>query len=141
MTIVVRSAGEALHRRRDPGLVGEVEVRGRLVEQQDRRVDELGPGERDQLALAGRERAAALGDLVVVGAGQRGDEVVGADRARRRLDLGVGRLGPAVGDVVADRAGEEEGLLRHVAELVAVGGEVEVAQVDAVDRDAPSSGS
>ena len=94
--------GEALHRGDDAGLVGEVEVRGRLVEQQDRRVDQLRPGERDQLALPRRERAAALGHLVAVAAGQRGDEVVGADRAGRRLDLGVCRLRPSVGDVVAD---------------------------------------
>ena len=41
---------------------------------------------------------------VQVAAGQRGDEVVGADGPGRRLDLGVGGVGPAVGDVVADRA-------------------------------------
>ena len=37
-------------------------------------------------------------------------------------------VGAAVGDVVADGAGEEERLLGHVAELAAVGGEVEVAE-------------
>ncbi len=54
-----------------------------------------------------------------VAAGQGGDEVVGADRPGGGLDLGVGGLGPAVGDVVADRAGEQEGLLGHVAEPAA----------------------
>ena len=77
---------------------------GRLVEQQDRRVDEPGPGERDELALARRQRPAPLAHRVQVAAGQRGDEVVGADGPRRGLDLGVGGVGPAVGDVVADRA-------------------------------------
>ena len=50
--------------------VGQVEVRRRLVEQQDGRVDQLGAGQRDQLALAGRQRPAPLGQLVVVAARQ-----------------------------------------------------------------------
>ena len=50
---------------------------------------------------------------VQVAVAECGDELVSADGACRRLDLGVGRVGPAVGDVVADRAGEQERLLRH----------------------------
>ena len=49
------------------------------------------------------------------------------------LDLGVAGVGAAVGDVVADRAGEQERLLGHDAELAPEGAEVEVAQVVAVD--------
>ena len=51
------------------------------------------------------------------------------DRPGRRLHLGVGRVGAAVGDVVADGAPEEERLLGDVAELAPVGAEVEVAQI------------
>ena len=51
MRIVVRPSGRDPHRRGDPGLGREVEVRRGLVEQQDRRVDEVGAGERDELAL------------------------------------------------------------------------------------------
>ena len=47
--------GDALHGRCDPGLGGEVEVRGGLVQEQDGRVDELGPGESYELALARRK--------------------------------------------------------------------------------------
>src|SRR5215218_7505174 len=47
-----------VHRPLHLGLGREVEVRRRLVEDEDRRIDELGPGEAQQLALAGRERAA-----------------------------------------------------------------------------------
>ena len=64
MTTVVRSARHLLHGRRHPGLGGQVEVGGGLVEQQDGRVDQLGPGQGDQLALPGRERPAPLGQLV-----------------------------------------------------------------------------
>ena len=58
---------------------------------------------------------------VVVTAGQLGDEVVGPDGPRGGLDLVVAGVGTAVGDVVADRAREQERLLGHVAELAAVG--------------------
>ncbi len=71
---------------------------------------------------------------VQVAARQRGHEVVGADRPGRGLDLGVGGVGSSVGDVVAHRAGEEEGLLGHDAELAAERAEVELAQVGAVDQ-------
>ena len=98
------SAGDLLHGRGHAGLGRQVEVGRGFVEQQDRGVDELGAGQRDQLALTRRERPAPLGQLVQVPAGQLGDEVVRADGTGRRLHLRVGRLGPPVGDVVPDRA-------------------------------------
>ena len=65
-------------------LGAQVEVRGGLVEQQDGRVDQQRAGQADELALAGRQRPAPLGDRVQVAAAQRGDELVGADGARGR---------------------------------------------------------
>ena len=94
----------------------------------------------DELALPGRQRPATLAHVVEVAAREPGDEVVGADRPGRRLDLGVARVGPAEGDVVADRPREQERLLRHVAELVPVLGEVEVGQRHAVDQHPPGGG-
>ena len=58
------AAGSARRSPRSPRLGGQVERGGRLVEQQDVGVDQLGPGQRDQLALTGRQVAAALADLV-----------------------------------------------------------------------------
>ena len=81
----------------------------------------------DELALPGGQRPAPLADRVEVAAGERGDEVVRAHGPRRALDLGVGGVGAAVGDVVADRAREQERLLGHEAELAAVRAQVEVA--------------
>jgi hypothetical protein len=60
----------------------------------------------------------AFGDLVQVAVGQRADEVVRADRAGGGFHFGVRCRRAAVGDVVPDRAGEEERLLRYVAEMV-----------------------
>ena len=74
----------------DLRLGGQVQSRGGLVQQQDRRVHQVGAGQRDQLALAGRQVAAALGYLVQEAAGQPGDHVDRADPAGRGLDLGVG---------------------------------------------------
>ena len=81
---------------------------------------EEGPGQGDQLALAGRERLAPLVDHGVEPVGQAlhqlGQAHPVAPPPRSRL---VGRLGPGERDVVPDGAGEEEGLLGDDAELAA----------------------
>ena len=66
MTIVVRPLHQPLQRLLHQRLAFGVERRGRLVEQQDRRVAQDGAGDRDALALAARQRHAALADLAVV---------------------------------------------------------------------------
>ena len=50
--------------RADPRLGGRVDRGGRVVEDQDARVDEERAGDREALALAARERDAALADTV-----------------------------------------------------------------------------
>ena len=62
------SVGHLLHRGCDVRLGHEVEVRGRLVEEEHHGVDELRASQRNELALTGRERSAALGELVMVSA-------------------------------------------------------------------------
>ena len=93
------------------------------------------PRERDALALAAREREALLADHGVVAVGQPQDELVRFGRARRGLDLLARRVGPAEADVGGDRVGEEERVLEHHADVAAQRVEVNVANVDAVDRD------
>ena len=61
-----------------------VEVRGRLVEDDERSVAEEGAGDRDALALAGRERATALADDRLVPLGKPVDHS-GRPGLRRRL--------------------------------------------------------
>ena len=95
----------------------DVDARRGLVEDQQPRIDEQRAGEGDQLALADREPAAALPDLFVVAARQLLDEAIGADLVRGGLDLGACRRRAAEGDVLVDRAVEQEALLRHHGDL------------------------
>ena len=111
-TKAVRPASRRLEGLLDDALGGDVDARGGLVEDQQSRVREQRPGERHELALADREHRAALGDRGVVALGQALDEAVGADRRGGGLARRRGGVRPAEGDVVADRAGEEEALLR-----------------------------
>ena len=92
-----------------------VERRGRLVEQQDRRVLQHRARDGDALPLAAREPDAVLADRRVVALRQVADEVVGARRARGGLDLGVGRAEPAIGDIGAHGVVEQADLLRRPA--------------------------
>ena len=96
-----------------------VEGRRRLVENQDRRVLEERAGDGQALALAARERAAALADDGVEAVRLAGDEL---DRlgAFERLDhLLVGGVGAADLEVLADGAGEQHRLLEHHADVAA----------------------
>ena len=66
------------------GLLGRgVDGRGGVVEHEDARVGDDGPGQGDALALAARQREAALADDGVVAVGQLVDEPLGAGRHGR----------------------------------------------------------
>ena len=117
----------------DLGLGGGVDARCRVVEDQDARVLEQRARDRDALALPAGQRQPALADERVVAVGQARDERVDACLARRLLDLVVARLGPRVGDVVAQRRGEQERVVGDQADLAAQRSEVDVAHVGAVD--------
>ena len=118
-----------------------IERRGRLVEDEDRRVLENEAGDGDALALAARELDAALADQrVVAGAAtlidQVRDEIAGLGAAGGFGDLVVGGLGPAIADVVANGAMEERGVLRDDADLRAQAFLRDLGDVLAVDEDA-----
>jgi hypothetical protein len=72
---------------------------------------EEGPGQRDQLAFARRQRLAPLVDDRVEPSGSRSTSSDEADRPDRLVHLVVGGVGSGEGDVVADGAGEQERLL------------------------------
>ena len=111
-----------------------IERRGRFVEQDDRRVLEKRAGDGDALALAAGKLHAVLAARAVVALGEAHDEVVGVGRLGRGLDLVARGAGPAEGDVVGDRALEQERLLADVGEVAAQRSAPDLADVLAVDQ-------
>src|SRR5439155_27201688 len=88
-----------------------VEVRGGLVEDQDRRVLQERTRDRDALALAAREPYAALPHERLIAVGAAGDELLGVrltGGADDVLERGAQTTG---GDVGQDRMAGEEGLI------------------------------
>ena len=121
--------------RLDPALGVQVDVGGRLVEDQDAGVGDQGAGERDQLALTRGQLRAALADLGVIAVRQLCDELLRADRRRGIADLALVGVGSAEGDVLADGAAEQERLLGHDPHLRAQRVAGDLAQVVPVDED------
>ncbi len=127
--------GAALHQALDGGLhhgLGAgVEAGGRLVEHEHLGVGQGGPGERDQLLLPRRQAAAALADLGVEAVGQAGEALPHPDRLQGGVDLDVRCAPLRHPHVVADRAVEQEALLRDDRDPLAQRVERRGAQVDA----------
>ncbi len=96
-----------------------VERTGRFVQQQDRRVFEDGAGDSDPLALTAAQVHAALADDALVLVREAHNEVVGISGAGGGDHLVFAGVQPPVEDVLADRAAEQDRLLRHDADLLA----------------------
>ena len=137
MTIVVRPARSRLQRGEHDLLGDRVERRGRLVEDQDRRVLEDGARDAEPLALAARQAAAGFGDLGVVAIRQARDELVRVRALAAPADFLVGRVEPAVAEVVGDRAARTapDPAARSRCARAATASVV-LADVDAVDQHA-----
>src|SRR5262249_32303240 len=80
------------------------------------------------------QRPPPLAALGVVPVRQASDEVAGADRIGRCLDLLVLRAWAPEGDVLPDAPGEEEALLGHDPELASQAARAEVPKVVAVHQ-------
>ena len=112
------AAGRGIQRLLHHALRDGVERRRRLVEEQHGRVLQQHARDRDALLLAAGEAVAALADDRVVAVLEALDDVVDVRGAARVLELGVGRVGLGVAQVLADRGVEEIGLLRHDPDVV-----------------------
>ncbi len=77
ITNEVRPSHQGRQGRLDQAFALAVEVAGRLVEDEDRRVGQDGPGDRQPLPLAAAEPDPSLADEGVVAVGQVLDELVG----------------------------------------------------------------
>ena len=91
---------QALQSLLDPPLGPHVDVRRRLVEDQDPGLGQKGAGEGDDLALAGGKRCAALADLGVDAVLEARDQRLAADRVERPRDVLVTGVGTPEGDVL-----------------------------------------
>ena len=122
MMIVVRPVHHLAERGADLVLLGRVDRRRRVVEDQHPRVGEHRAGDRDALALPAGEREPVLADHGVVAVGKVVDEVgsAPASRAARRT-CSIVALGIGERDVLAHRVGEEERVLEHDADLACAG--------------------
>ena len=135
MTRVVRPIEQPLERCLDQPLGFGIERRSRLVEQQQGRVAQQRPGDRDALALAAGQPCAAFAEIGVEAFGQLAQELGRIGRFRRFPELVVARVPQAVAQIVARRGGEDDRLLRHEGDPRAHVGRIGLAQVDAVEPD------
>ena len=117
-------------------LLGRVDGRGRVVEDEHGRVGEDRARDRDPLPLAAREREAALAEHRLVAVGQASDERGRACQLGGALDVLVARVGPADADVLAHALAEQERLLEDERDRAADVGEPQLAQVEAVEQHA-----
>ena len=112
-----------------------IERRGRLIQNQDRRVLEHRARDRNTLALASGKPHALLPDNGVVALWQAFDEVMRIGEARRRDNFVEAFLHAAVSDIRADGVVEKESMLRDQADLGAQRGELKAAHIDLVHGD------
>src|SRR3954471_2053333 len=128
------------HRRLNQLLALRVEVAGGFIQNEDLRRCENRPRDCEPLLLPTRQLDAALADERVIALRQAHDELVGVGTARGVCDDGVGRIVPAVRDVVAYGAVEEKDVLLHDCEQIAIAAQLEVADVGAVEENAATRG-
>ncbi len=121
----------------DDGLAFRVERAGCLIENQDGRVVDQGPGDGQPLALTAREIGGALLEHRRIAMRQALNELMRAGNLRHldHLLQRGGRLGH--GNVLTHGAAEQEILLQHDADPGAQMGQVELFQIVAVDLDQP----
>src|SRR5208337_2622871 len=100
----------------DELLADVVQRRGALVEDQDWRVLEKGPGQRDSLPLAAGEILAPLRDAGLVTAGHPHDLVMDAGQLSGPVNLLGSDVGRAVSNIGGDRSREDERILADVAD-------------------------
>ncbi len=118
-----------------------VEVARRLVQDQDPRIGEQGPGDRDPLPLPAAELDAPLADHRLVAAVESGDELVGVGEASGVLDLVLGGIVLRVADVLRHRPVEEEDVLLDDAQKPPVALDLDLAEIPSVELDQPPLGS
>ena len=110
-----------------------IDVGGGLVEDHDLGLMNDGAGEGEELALAGGEVVTPLPHDLVQAIFRLTDEGVGVYVAAGLHDLLIGDVLLPEDDVTADGSREQEYILQHLAEVAAERGDLDLADINAVD--------
>ena len=110
---------------------------GRIVQDQDARVEQQGPCNGDPLLLPAAQGRAALADRRSISFREADNEVMGGSGPCGADHLFVRSIWPAEGDVVPDAPCEEIGFLQDDADLPTQRFDGHVAHIIAVNEDAP----
>src|ERR1051325_1404035 len=102
-----------LDRLHDGSFGGGIERGGRLVQEEDRRILQEGPGNPDSLSLANAKVAAPFADRAVITSGQAADKLISLGAPGGLPNFLLGRIWPAVGNVLANRGRKKESVLQH----------------------------
>ena len=95
-------------------------------------------GQGYQLTLAHGDAAALFAHFGLQAIFQRVEPVAAADARRHGPHFLVGGRRPCIANVVGHAAGKEEGRLRHDAQLPAIAGQVERADIHVIDQEHPT---
>ena len=131
--------GAVHHQRTERGphklLADRVEMRGGLVEHQDRRVLQEGARDGDALSLTAGKLHATLAHARPQTIRQLGHELREGGLAQRELDLLTRRIGLGEADVRLQRVVEQIGVLRDQGDAAAKAIQRQFAQIDAIQPD------
>lgn len=108
---------------------------GGFIKDENGGIAEDGSGDGDALALSTRESRAAFAQHGLIALREGHDEVVGIGAFGGGLDLLLGGLRTAIGDVGCNGIGKEEGLLEDEANVGAQGCDGAIADIGAIDAD------
>ena len=131
-------AGTPLHQRQhsllDVHFGAGVDGAGRLIENQHGRVGQNRAGDGQKLSLPLRQVRAGFGQLGVIALRQALDKLLAVGQLRRAVNLLVGRVRTAIGDVGSNRSGEQIHVLKHHAQAQPQRAALDVPDVDSVDE-------
>src|SRR5262249_17999130 len=120
----------------DLGLVLDVVLAGKFVEDEDAWITQHSTGKGDALPLAAGESGGRLANLGFVPLGQLDDEIVNESAAGGGLNVLAPGPSIAVGDIVVDGVVEKNGILRTETDLAPQTAQVHATQVMAVHQHA-----
>src|SRR4051794_14341978 len=120
----------------DGGFGADIDGTGRLVEDKHWGVFQECASNGDALTFAAGETNSFIADSGVVALGKRHDEVVRIGGSGGFDDLGAARVWTRIGDIGGSAGGEDDGFLLHDGELTTKIGELEIAEVNAIEQNA-----